>query len=114
MRDRDEKALKREWEQTLAALARLVEEDAPPVLKAHYVVCVLLPRLARLVGTPEVAAELGRMAAKGLAAWAGTCQSCFRADAARGEDLCPACGAAFDQFCAEMDEELREADGETP
>lgn len=67
-RDRDRLA---EWERTLRLADRMARSDAPPVLRAHYVVNVLLPRLMALVGPAEVAEQLARLFARGLCSWVG-------------------------------------------
>lgn len=80
----------------------LSRNDYPAVIKAHYLISVLLPRLMAEVGIKECTAEMTRHMAKGLAAYSGYCTICCKVPAVV-EDLCGVCKREFNELCAEMD-----------
>ncbi len=95
-----------DWERTTAHMAKLIESEMPDGVKAHYVVRVLLPRLAVLCGTTHFTKELAAMLADGLSLQTGRCRYCHAAESIGGEehhDVCAACLAKFDQFAAEVE-----------
>ena len=92
-----------EWERTKKQMDEMIRLDAPAVIKAHYVVNVLIPRLAKLVGVKDFSHELSRFLCRGVAQYTGICVQCLKDQAVRGEDFCPRCLAEYDQFEASLE-----------
>ncbi len=89
---------------SLAHMRQLaIAADIPASIKAHYLVAVLLPRLAAEIGVANVSAELANLMTRGLALHTGVCVICHQRSAADRDDCCPRCQAEVDQMAAEMD-----------
>jgi hypothetical protein len=90
---------------SIRSMHRLMRLNAPPVIKAHWFVKVLLPRMIKVLGiVPEVGEQMADMISRGLALYSGTCVICKRVPAVYGDDCCAKCQAECDQLLAEMDE----------
>lgn len=92
------------WRETCAHMEKLIAINAPPMLKAHCLVRLVLPKLIAQIGVTEVSSELARLLADGLCAQTGTCSLCRKApsDGGDGNDgMCCKCRAEIDQFAAE-------------
>lgn len=92
---------KQKWAETCAHMNKLIATDAPAMLKAHWLVHVMLPRLVVQIGTKEVGAELARAMTKGLCGQSGTCDMCCKQPSDGDDGLCCRCRAEVDQFAAE-------------
>jgi hypothetical protein len=96
------------WRETCAYFEKLVKLDAPPTIKAHCLVRLILPRLAAEIGIEAVSLEMARAFADGLCVASATCVVCKKVQADRGADgrnddgLCCKCRADLDQLCAEV------------
>ncbi len=89
--------------------------DAPDGVKAHFVVRVLMPKMARWCGVKDFAAHLSALLTEGMALWTGVCPACLTAKADSVEDnLCAVCRSKQDQFEAECDKQFREQYGDAP
>ena len=103
MNDEDHKARVRDWRRAVLHMDRMVGADMINCVKAHYMVNVLLPRLAVLVGAREFTDEMSRMMARGLCYQVGLCSICKLENAVRGDDVCPACKAQCDALEADIE-----------
>lgn len=93
---------KEAWYRCLERLNRLVESDSPDQVRAHYLVNVVLPKLAKLIGVRTFTAAMAEAMSKGLCGYMGYCSICQKSEVIPGEDLCPLCLAQVDQLEAEI------------
>jgi hypothetical protein len=89
------------WRETCEYMDKLIRANMPPLLKAHYLLRVLLPRLIAQIGIKECGEIMGGMFADGLCASTGTCSVCKKVKADGDDGLCCKCRAEIDQVCAE-------------
>lgn len=82
----------------------LVSMKAPPCIKAHYLVRILLPRVAVEIGVKEVAEELSGVHAEYLCDYSGTCRCCKMSTATTspGEHHCAKCLKEFEALERQM------------
>jgi len=89
-------------EHAMKQFRKLVKLDAPPVIKAHYLTNILIPRVVIACNiVDEFAGSLGDILARGLGSHCGMCQIC-RKVRVFPNDICPKCSAQMDQVEAEM------------
>lgn len=86
------------WAACLARLDQLYHGDHPPVIKAHYLVRVLLPRIARKIGARAVAEEFGKATAEKMLEVCGVCALCAEATRPPDDDCCAACVEEIDRL----------------
>lgn len=91
-------------DQAIRQLVNLAKHDGPPLLKAHCIVNVLIPRLIAAAGCVEqVGYSIGVMMTARLCDYMGLCAQCHKEPiSGPNEMFCVKCGAEADQFIAEV------------
>ncbi len=89
------------WTETCEHMNKLVASNAPPILKAHWLVHVLIPKLAAQIGIKEMSQELAQCLCRGLCDKSVTCHICCKRPMDGDDDLCCTCRVEMDQFVAE-------------
>lgn len=85
-------------------LHRLIRLKAPPVIKAHYLIKVLVPYMIENMNiVEESSTQLASLLSRGMAFHVGYCTVCLKAPATTEYHLCPKCQAECDQLEAEVD-----------
>jgi hypothetical protein len=86
-------------------LLHLIDAGAPDMIKTHYLVYVLVPRLTRLWGVENLATCLNAALARGLGVMAGVCQICLKAkpEYMSEERLCVTCRDEVKKMESAMD-----------
>lgn len=84
--------------QMLARMRKLHELDAPPTIKAHYLMNCILPKLMAEIGIAACSEELARVMFRGIAVKASVCTICGKAPSVPTENLCAACVKELDEF----------------
>jgi hypothetical protein len=94
-------------------LDKLIEDDAPAIIKAHALVNLLIPRLVVVLDcVEEFTHELGRKLAEGMCTQSGVCRWCKKAEAAMSNEYCDPCSQKLDAFCQHIMDGAPEPEGD--
>lgn len=88
--------------QACERLQGLDDGHNPPVIKAHFLFAVLLPKLMTEIGINECTDQMARLFSYAMCRQVGQCYVCVKAPADSADDnLCVKCRAEIDQLTAE-------------
>ena len=99
--------MKNGLDKALEQLVTLVKHDGPPMLKAHCIINVLLPRIIRECKcVEEIADAMGSLMARSICGWTGLCWQCKQQPVSGANEMfCVKCGAEVDQWIADVTKE---------
>lgn len=104
-KNRTEYELKK-WEWAVGYMRKLIELKAPPIIKAHALIHIMLPRMIREMNIVEEAGtEIAGLVASGLAFKSCMCSCCRKVKLTLDDrlDTCPKCTSEIDQLGVELE-----------
>ncbi len=96
-----------EWRKTVLRMDRMVSNNTPGTIRAHFMVRVLIPRLARICGVDEFTEQLGTFIAEHLSGHIGLCRCCHKIESVKGDSYCQSCLDELKEYNDMMDENTK-------
>lgn len=91
-----------ELQRSFEHMQHLLARDIPPVLLAHYLMRVLVPRIAMQIGFDDCIKELQGMFSYHMAEAFGVCTCCLKTKATTDDGHCQKCDDELVQFEASI------------